>query len=76
MRHDRRGAYQGRRQDHAGEQIRRGVLAAISSGALAPGARLPSWIALATQLGVARGTVKSAYKRLAGEQVIGSSRVA
>ena len=56
------------------EQIRLGVLAAIGSGALAPGARLPSWIALAAQLGVARGTVKTAYERLADEQVIVSSR--
>lgn len=56
------------------EQIRLGVLAAIGSGALAPGARLPSWLALAAQLGVARGTVKSAYERLADEQVIVSSR--
>jgi GntR family transcriptional regulator/MocR family aminotransferase len=56
------------------EQIRLGVLAAISSGALAPGARLPSWIALAAQLGVARGTVKTAYERLADELVIVSSR--
>jgi GntR family transcriptional regulator/MocR family aminotransferase len=56
------------------EQIRLGVLAAIRSGALAPGAKLPSWQALAAQLGVARGTVKSAYERLADEQVIVSSR--
>jgi GntR family transcriptional regulator/MocR family aminotransferase len=56
------------------EQIRLGVLAAIGSGALAPGARLPSWLALAAQLGVARGTVKAAYERLADEQVIVSSR--
>lgn len=56
------------------EQIRQGVLAAISSGALAPGARLPSWITLAAQLGVARGTVKSAYERLTDEQVLVSSR--
>jgi GntR family transcriptional regulator/MocR family aminotransferase len=56
------------------EQIRQGVIAAISSGALVPGARLPSWITLAAQLGVARGTVKSAYERLADEQVVVSSR--
>jgi GntR family transcriptional regulator/MocR family aminotransferase len=56
------------------EQIRQGVIAAIDSGALQPGARLPSWIALATQLGVARGTVKAAYERLIDEQVIVSSR--
>jgi GntR family transcriptional regulator / MocR family aminotransferase len=56
------------------EQIRLGVLSAIGSGALAPGAKLPSWLALAAQLGVARGTVKAAYERLADEQVIVSSR--
>ncbi|HEY4293297.1 PLP-dependent aminotransferase family protein [Luteibacter sp.] len=55
------------------EQIRLGVLAAIESGALEPGARLPSWLTLAAQLGVARGTVKSAYERLADEQVVVSS---
>ena len=62
------------------EQIRTGILAAIQSGTLAPGARLPSWLDLAAQLGVARGTVKSAYERLTDEQVIvasgpGGSRV-
>src|ERR1700750_610464 len=56
------------------EQIRQGILAAIGSGALGPGARLPSWITLSAQLGVARGTVKSAYERLADEQVVVSSR--
>ena len=34
---------------------------------------MPSWQALAAQLGVARGTVRSAYERLADEQVIVSS---
>src|ERR1700734_428818 len=56
------------------EQIRQGIIAAIGSGALGPSARLPSWITLAAQLGVARGTVKSAYERLADEQVVVSSR--
>lgn len=56
------------------EQIRQGVIAAIASGVLQPGAKLPSWLALAAQLGVARGTVKSAYERLIDEQVIVSSR--
>lgn len=56
------------------EQIQHGILAAIRSGVLAPGARLPSWITLAAQLGVARGTVKSAYERLADEQIVISSR--
>jgi GntR family transcriptional regulator/MocR family aminotransferase len=56
------------------EQIHQGVLAAIRSGALGPGSRLPSWNSLAAQLGVARGTVKSAYERLADEQLVVSSR--
>ena len=46
------------------EQIRKGISAAIESGVLAPGARLPSWLDLAAQLGVARGTVRSAYEKL------------
>jgi hypothetical protein len=44
------------------EQIRKGISAAILSGVFAPGARLPSWQDLAAQLGVARGTVRSAYE--------------
>ncbi|MGE3290328.1 MAG: PLP-dependent aminotransferase family protein [Geminicoccaceae bacterium] len=58
------------------EQIRKGISAAIESGVLAPGARLPSWLDLAAQLGVARGTVRSAYERLAGAQLIVASRAA
>jgi GntR family transcriptional regulator/MocR family aminotransferase len=42
------------------EQIHRGIRAAIESGVLAPGARLPSWQDLAAQLGDARGTVRAA----------------
>ncbi|BDG10782.1 MocR-like pyridoxine biosynthesis transcription factor PdxR [Anaeromyxobacter paludicola] len=56
------------------EQIRRGITAAIDGGVLAPGARLPSWLDLAAQLGVARGTVKTAYERLVDEQLITASR--
>jgi GntR family transcriptional regulator / MocR family aminotransferase len=58
------------------EQIRKGITAAIESGVLAPGARLPSWQDLATQLGVARGTVRSAYERLSSAQLIVASRAA
>ena len=58
------------------EQIRKGIGAAIENGALAPGARLPSWIDLAAQLGVARGTVRSAYEKLAAAQLITASRAA
>ncbi|MGK9167365.1 PLP-dependent aminotransferase family protein [Inquilinus limosus] len=56
------------------EQIRKGISAAIESGVLAPGARLPSWLDLAAQLGVARGTVRSAYERLSAAQLIVASR--
>ncbi|MDD2768593.1 MAG: PLP-dependent aminotransferase family protein [Methylococcus sp.] len=56
------------------EQIRIGITAAIDSGALMPGARLPSWLDLAAQLGIARGTVKTAYERLADKQLVVSSR--
>src|ERR1700754_2549197 len=58
------------------EQIRRGISTAIDTGVLAPGARLPSWRDLAAQLGVARGTVRSAYERLIDAQLIVSSRAA
>jgi GntR family transcriptional regulator/MocR family aminotransferase len=56
------------------EQIRRAVTAAIESGVLEPGARLPSWLDLAAQLGVARGTVRTAYQKLAAAQLIEASR--
>jgi GntR family transcriptional regulator/MocR family aminotransferase len=56
------------------EQIRLGITGAIESGVLVPGARLPSWIDLAAQLGVARGTVKAAYERLSDAQLVVSSR--
>lgn len=58
------------------EQIRKGIAAAIESGVLAPGARLPSWLDLAAQLGVARGTVRSAYETLSAAQLIVASRAA
>ncbi|HFZ8993423.1 TPA: PLP-dependent aminotransferase family protein [Citrobacter freundii] len=56
------------------DQIRTGITDAIGSGMLQPGARLPSWIDLATQLGVSRGTVKTAYERLSDEQLVVMSR--
>ncbi|MGE8687630.1 MAG: PLP-dependent aminotransferase family protein [Achromobacter sp.] len=58
------------------EQIRQRIAAAIESGALEPGARLPSWQDLAAQLGVARGTVRTAYERLDAAQLIVASRAA
>ena len=52
------------------EQIRLNIVRAIDSGLLPPGTRLPSWRSLATQLGVARGTVRAAYERLSDSQLI------
>ena len=46
------------------------IRSAILSGTLPPGSRLPSWNALAGELGVARGTVRAAYDWLAGEGYI------
>ena len=51
-------------------QIHAGIGAAIRDGRLEGGARLPSWRDLAAQLGVARGTVRAAYERLADEQLV------
>ena len=58
------------------EQIRKGISTAIETGVLAPGARLPSWLDLAAQLGVARGTVRTAYDKLSAAQLIVASRAA
>src|SRR5215475_692365 len=55
------------------EQIRKAIADAIDKGLLVPGARLPSWRDLAAQLGVARGTVRTAYERLVDAQLIVSS---
>src|SRR5215831_3872762 len=49
-------------------QICTAIREAIETGRLAPGARLPSWLDLAAQLGVSRGTVRVAYQRLIDEQ--------
>jgi GntR family transcriptional regulator/MocR family aminotransferase len=49
------------------QQLYDRVRAAIASGQLAPGERLPATRSLAAQLGVARGTVDAAYARLMGE---------
>src|SRR5258708_7568166 len=55
------------------EQISVTIRAAILERRLAPGARLPSWRDLAAQLGVARGTVRAAYERLADELLVAAS---
>ena len=55
------------------DQVRDGIAAAINEGRLKPGARLPSWRDLASQLGIARGTVRVAYERLADELLVVAS---
>lgn len=42
------------------QQIAARLRSAIAAGSIAPGARLPATRVLATQLGVARGTVETA----------------
>jgi len=49
------------------EQIQTQVVDLVTTGALPPGARLPSVRALADQLGVAPGTVAKAYRGLEQE---------
>jgi GntR family transcriptional regulator/MocR family aminotransferase len=51
-------------------QIAGRLRAAVASGSLAAGARLPSARVLASQLGITRGTVDAAYALLAGEGAI------
>lgn len=52
------------------EQVRNGVLAAVTSGELVSGSRLPTVRALAEQLGIAVNTVARAYRELEGDDVI------
>ncbi|MCY1138721.1 PLP-dependent aminotransferase family protein [Actinoplanes sp. Pm04-4] len=54
--------------------VYRALRAAIVDGRLPPGERLPATRALATDLGVARGSVAAAYERLTAEGYL-SSRV-
>ena len=56
------------------EQIRTQISTLISLGELAAGAKLPTVRALATDLGVAAGTVARAYKELEAEGLISSRR--
>lgn len=65
--------------DHAqplAEQLHGRIRAAIESGQLQRGARLPSWRDLAAQLGVSRGTVREAYERLGADQLVSASGAA
>lgn len=52
------------------EQVRRQIATAAADGTLAPGHRLPTVRALATELGLATGTVARAYRELETDQVV------
>lgn len=52
------------------EQIREQVVRLVASGTLGPGHRLPSIRQLASDLGLAKGTVARAYELLDAESVI------
>ncbi|MCS3493950.1 DNA-binding transcriptional regulator YhcF (GntR family) [Arthrobacter sp. JUb119] len=56
------------------EQIRSQIASLISLGDLPSGSKLPTVRALATDLGVAAGTVARAYKELEAEELITSRR--
>ena len=53
-------------------QVEDGLRAAVRSGRLGPGTRLPSSRALAADLGVTRGVVVDAYEQLAAEGYVSS----
>jgi GntR family transcriptional regulator len=56
------------------EQIRLQVRAHVDAGALSPGDRLPTVRGLATELGLAPGTVAKAYRELEAEGVVVTRR--
>src|SRR5687768_12894254 len=57
-----------------GRAVEAALRTAIREGQLAPGLRLPSSRDLATQLGVARGTVTAAYGQLTAEGYLTTRR--
>ena len=59
-----------RSPEPASVQVRQGVVGLVESGALAPGARLPTVRHLATDLGLAANTVAKAYRELEAAGVV------
>ncbi len=55
------------------EQIRAQMVRMVAAGTLPPGTRLPTIRQLATDLGVAKGTVAKAYEALLRDDVVRSS---
>ncbi|ADG74214.1 transcriptional regulator, GntR family [Cellulomonas flavigena DSM 20109] len=56
------------------EQVRAQVVAHVAAGRLSPGDRLPTIRALATDLGLAPGTVARAYRELEQAGVVATRR--
>ncbi|WP_129336937.1 GntR family transcriptional regulator [Cellulomonas endophytica] len=56
------------------EQIRQGVVAHVAAGRLRPGDRLPTIRTLATDLGLAPGTVARAFRELEAAGVVVTRR--
>lgn len=56
------------------EQIRAGITGLVQAGTLTPGTALPSVRALATDLGIAPGTVARAYRELEAAGVVRTVR--
>lgn len=52
------------------EQVREQIRRMVVSGSLAPNSRLPTIRQLATDLGLAKGTIERAYELLEGDRVI------
>ncbi|MFC8733000.1 GntR family transcriptional regulator [Luteimicrobium sp. NPDC057192] len=56
------------------EQIQLQIRALVDAGALSPGDRLPTVRGLATELGLAAGTVAKAYRELEADGVVVTGR--
>jgi GntR family transcriptional regulator/MocR family aminotransferase len=56
------------------DALERAIRAAIRGGRLPPGTRLPSTRVMASELGLARGTVVEAYEQLRAEGYLGAQR--
>jgi GntR family transcriptional regulator len=65
---DRSGRIDHTKPEHIWAQVAADIRADITTGRLAPGAKLPGEIELATQYGVARLTVRRAIAELVAEQ--------
>lgn len=52
------------------EQVREQIRRMVASGTLTPGTRLPTIRQLASDLGLAKGTIERAYELLEGDSVI------